>query len=105
MPTKTINQVVTSVAAAQARITFDISDNHDDGTTHPACLFAEVRLRDTEVQFIWLENVTRAGAPVEGIVPITGRVPVNGYTAPQIASIKTTLLGIFNKAAAVAGYV
>lgn len=98
MATKTINEVRTTVAAADAHIMFDVSDNYDSGDNHPRCLYVEVTLRDGENQTVWLQQVTR-----DGDGNVTGRVP-NLLTSAQLTTLRGLLKTIFDQAALDAGY-
>lgn len=100
MPTRTINEVRFTVAAADARFTIDISDSKDDGPgDNPRCAYVSVALRDGEIQTVWLQQVTR---DAEGVV--TGRVSTGVLTGAQLNVLRGMLTAMFNKAAQDAGY-
>lgn len=107
MASKTINQIITTVLPADAQYTIDIADNHDTGNNHPGCAFASVKLRDGEIQHVWLQHVTRGDVdPDTGRAPVTGKVvAVNGpLSGAELTSLRSILLKVFNKAASDAGY-
>jgi hypothetical protein len=106
MASRTVNQVIQSVAASESRITFDVADKHDGGDNHPGCLLAHVEIRPGEIQTRYLEHVVRSGEPdpQTKIVPITGKTPAPGVTAAQLTQLKNLLVGVFNLAAVDAGY-
>jgi hypothetical protein len=101
MPSKQVNQTITTIAAVDAQYTIDVADNHDDGTNHPGCAYVNVKLRDGEYQTVWLQNVTRNGSGV-----VTGKVPAPGgpLTGAELTTLRASLTKIFNAAATAAGY-
>lgn len=100
MPTKTINQTISTILAADAQYTVDIADNNPNGA-HPGCAYVLVKLRDGEYQTVWLQNATR---DVDG-APTGAKINSGVLTAAELTSLRAILTKVFNKATADAGYV
>lgn len=98
--TKNIATARVAAPAAEASYRYFLSDAKDDGPgDHPLCLCCEVTLHPSDVQSVFLENVTR-----DGTGRITGRVPVAPFTLAQINGIRTGSAAVHAVAAAAAGY-
>lgn len=96
MPSKSVTQILQTVAATDAQIEFSLSDAT---SAHPGCLSAIVTLRDGERAFVWVQNAVKDASG-----NVTSRVPAAPFTAAQVTALRGALLSVFNAAAASAGY-